>query len=711
MKIVTPMANFINHYIAGKDDGGDVYVTSDYVYENITSVGFSIRFNLVRGTSPVYGLYIPFKLYSGESVSLSLPFELAPASTSRTYSYTSTGGARITDGAIYALQSIAILGYSWAKWSAECLFDNVNVSSYLNGRVVIEYEEDASTIANVTIIPPSGVIDPLVYVGKEIQLIWKEYNTNNVLVSSRRRFYGAVSDVSWDTDKRIINITADTQLPAYFNDLTKEQIEAKVGGLWSDKIWDDESDSTGWTHAQERLSTTETCVWHDANWQLQVTDIKAKRSGGVIIPDFEYTDDERFHETLKLEYAQRSEMINEIRIDLNYRYQRKRERQIIFKWQDLASEELGHFFFNCDNKDLLQGPYNLCQRSMVESAATSGDWIAINNITYTDLWPAGAFQYACPGGRVGMGVWGWKFVDLGPSLPDKTIIAVDGSKQTVRNPDALQVGYSIPDYSSFTALCRGATWKAARRWLQDVDEYYELIVKAPDSIESIGEVVTTEEYSIQNEEDNAEWPDSIIPFNEQIPGGGWSTMPGSRDYYLDADSYAASGTFNRDEFNDAQEVVLAAAKGDIIRAHRLTTVSFQVAYQPDLTLAHTIKVNTPYLTAEGKVKSTRDTWDIDTGEASTEINVAISRHNGSGLYTNTDPLTAVDRPDPTTETPIERIHVLESYIGGRSLTPGNEALMPKWNDTNFPPDEIEGFFTNFIDNFAVKSLNDSHNRL
>jgi hypothetical protein len=664
-------------------------VAQYFGYNSSSSIGFSIVFELLVSDTPIRSFSLPLTLYSGDPITSSFTLELAPIATVKIYTYVSAGGVYTSAAAGTNSSSSSVPPLSGqAKWIAKCYINNVDVSSSLTGDITIENEEDSSAIAQFTIIPSPGVVDPLLYIGKTVELWWGQVNYSGVLVFIKRRFMGSVSNIEWDTDRRIITLVADTQMPAYFNDLTKEEIAATVGGLWSDKVWDNEDDATGWTHAQERLSTTENCVWHDANWQLQITDIKARRSGGIIIPDYIFTDNERFHETLKLEYAQRSEMVNNIRINISYSYDRKRERQIYFSWKSHNAEYLSGFVCGIYPTD---GSYQLCQRSMVESAASSGDWVAISEITYDDIWPAQIVN--CGAGIWDIVVWGMGVTTIfspDPEKPKEYALNVSTGKKVYDR----QVAYEQPTSPEITkALCIGARWKAARRWVQNVEEIYDVIVKAPDSIEVIGEVTSTEEYSLEHkEEDISNWEGSLTSTCTEDTSAS-KVMPGSLDLYLDADEYAASGTFNRDEFNEAQEVILAAAKGDIIRAHRLTTVSFQVAYNPDITLAHTIKVDTPYLVAEGKVKAIRDVWGIDTGEASTEITVAISRHNGSGLYTETDPLFAADKPVPTTEASISGRYQLNNYIGGRVYN--NVGFTGKFDSCKVEEERWEGFLTNF----------------
>jgi len=236
-------------------------------------------------------------------------------------------------------------------------------------------------------------------------------------------------------------------------------------------------------------------------------------------------------------------------------------------------------------------------------------------------------------------------------------------------------------------LCIGASWRASARWLQDVLEDFELIIKAPDSIEAIGEVVTTEEYSLNNEVDNSGWEDSVVPFKDTMPAG-YLTMAGSTDKYLNTDELAETNSVTRADLELAQQVIISAAKGDIIRAHRLTTVSFKIAYMADVTLEKTVKIVTPSLTAKGKVRRIVDTWDLTTGEASSEISLAISRHNGSGSVGESDAPDPITRPEPTTEPAIPGTVHLSTYKGGRELSPVyDETAQQTW----------EGFLTNYLE--------------
>jgi hypothetical protein len=669
-------------------------VTVNYAYNNTTDLLIKVGFSLSPGeTTSTIG--VSFNLFSGESVSPSITFDITIAAYTLSVSFNIYGsGSSVSESIVFKLYNISSsYTLTSAIWQPVCYLGDslTNVSAYLVKEITIEIEEDASSIANFVISPPSGAIDPLVYVGKPVELWWSLYTTLGSLSFTRRRFKGKVADVKWDPDTKAIYFTADTQLPAKFNAMDRDKINELIGGIWSDQVWSDEDDKSGWTYAQEVLSTTEKCVWTDENGNLRVSNLIANRSNpndirSAIVPHFTFDDDARFHETLSLEYAQRSEMTNEARIQMSFSFQRKRHRAINFRWSNW--HDLCTFYWN---------PYQLCQRSMVESAATSGTWVAITPIKYEEIWPAGAYDCVPPGGcsagAIGCGwvVWNMTTVSGWVNGEPTTTNTVTGEVTT-------NEGFAYDAAVDASSLCKGASWRAAARWLQDVEENYELLVRAPDSIDAIGVVATTEEYSIANDADNSDWPNSIVPYDSSVPTGMSSL--GSGDLYIDADSDTSTGAVvTRESFNLAQEVVLAAAKGDIIRAHRLNTVSFKTAYNPSIDLSHTAKVDTPYLVCSGKVKAIKDIWSIDTGEASTEIYIAISRHNGSGLVDETDSLSSVTKPEPSEEEEIFRAQSLDTHIGGRlSSTVYDETAQDEW----------QGFLTNYLESKIPPDYSANH---
>jgi hypothetical protein len=158
---------------------------------------------------------------------------------------------------------------------------------------------------------------------------------------------------------------------------------------------------------------------------------------------------------------------------------------------------------------------------------------------------------------------------------------------------------------------------------------------------------------------------------------------------------------DRDAVDDALEVAMAAARGDILRSHRQTRVSFQTVFQPMLNLAHTVRVNADNLQATGKVSRLEHVLDSATGEATTTVEIAVSRHEGTGLSVST-PIAAPAKPTAPDGSATPTYLLLLQYTGGSVadyLSPGSEGAT--WDEVK----DLGGFFTNVsFDNLTNKRI-------
>ncbi len=278
---------------------------------------------------------------------------------------------------------------------------------------------------------------------------------------------------------------------------------------------------------------------------------------------------------------------------------------------------------------------------MIESAANGGGYSVIGSISYRALWPSGSPN--CP---------------LGNPVTGESSY---GHIMWVNNP-------VVTD-----ELCTGASWIAGKRWMQTVTETHTLTVNATESQVTIGILPAEESYTVESDADDETW-ESSLDYNGYV--GTAVVMANGVDRRDDLD------VESRVILEDAQEVALAKARSEIRKSHRGTSVSFQTVYQPMLDLSHTVEVDCAALACQGKVRRLRDRWDIDTGDCTTEITVALHRRNGSGL-TSDDTLAAPDKPaDPAETTPVTRVS-LGFHIGGESSAP---AFSEDWDGyiTNYP---------------------------
>jgi hypothetical protein len=494
-------------------------------------------------------------------------------------------------------------------WRPKVVLDGTTISGLLIQAQDTEFEEDASPIASLSFVPAAGAVNPLAWVGKTIALWWQRL-VNNVVTAEILVYTGTVSDPEWDAVNRVLAISATGDLQAKLDKMDKPSILATIGGTFSEYIFGDPDDMSGWDFAQALMSTQASTLWQDQSAAIRVTACAAKASA-----DYTWTEDDLLEGTPVVRYAGRQDISNTIYLSLGYRYAALRQRNVTFNFRPYQLETPSTFL----SGNL--GGWELPQRSQIESAANGGGWVVIGSINYSDVWPNGLYSSYSDGGTP---------ILEGLSLTPE--VAAD--------------------------LCIGARWTAARRWKQSWTEQYALTVQASDSVAAVGTLATDESYAIEDPADDEEWES-----NEEFTGykAGSTTMPNGLDRVYRLDTIRADVTA-------AQSVALAKAQAEILKSHRRTTVEVTLPFQPQLSLADTVAIDTTYLECKGKVRRIRHHWDIETGDCTTEVSIALSRHNGSGLVSG-DALTPPSEPGDPDETEPDTYHNLLMHIGGQDNLP------------------------------------------
>jgi hypothetical protein len=610
------------------------------------SDAYAVTASIQFGGADAYAVRAVIEIRGTESYDVTAEIEISAPT------YTVTAAIRISGEETYAITAgIAIQGSAHTaanrqsiKWSPVVAIDGSDVSARVTAACPVEMNEDASNVATVTLIPATGPLEPLSYLGKTLTMTWSDegdgvYSAHTVLM-----FTGTISDASWDPDSGYLEIEATSDMQGLVERMDRDSIATMIpGSTWSDIIFEQEADL--WQYAQDLLSTTTDSLWQDAMGVLRIAPIAAKGS-----PDFTFTDAGRFSDTLQINTASIRDLVNQISITLDYRYPRQRHREIRCRW--IGQQDICTFLIN---------PYTLCTKDMVKSAADSADWQVVGDISYTEVWPPGAYQCGS-GGKVY--VWGYE-----------PIVA------------------QLDSYQDLTGYCIGATWRAARRYTQRVTETHSVVVQCQDSIDAVGRLPNAEDYGAESDVDTSDWDASDATAGP--PAG--ATQLSSGDWALDVDG---EGAVDRDAVDEALEVAMAAARGDILRSHRQTRVSFQTVFQPMLNLSHTVRVNADNLQATGKVSRLEHVLDSATGEATTTVEIAVSRHEGTGLSVST-PIAAPAKPTAPDGTVIPTYLLLRQYTGGSVadyLDPGFES--DTWDEVK----DLGGFHTNVLFDVLTQKL-------
>ncbi len=380
--------------------------------------------------------------------------------------------------------------------------------------------------------------------------------------------------------------------------------------------------------------------WQYARDQLSTiqSEIHADVFGNLIVspwkakavPDITLTDAERFSDSLTIERANLRDLLTKVRVNFDFRFTRLRHREIQVQFIDQRG------FCDWANNNWLLAP-----KDMVRSAADGAQWTRLNEISYDDLPPTN------------------------PSICSPPRAWAGGAE----------------------AFCLGAQWQAGRRWAQTITEEFAIDVTSPDIAEAIGQQQINADYAVEATYDATDY-EAQKDFTGPPADFVFSTK--SNDWQKDADQNTADG---RAAMEAAQTVAMEVARSEILGRARSNRVGVSNIYDPMMSLDWTVRINTPYCKATGKVALIEETINPVTGDLGMAIEIAVSRHGGTGLGAE-DPLTPPPAPEQPQETNTGRIYTIGYHVGQEEFSPPDDPDWDGWitnvqsnGDSYFPTGE------------------------
>lgn len=228
----------------------------------------------------------------------------------------------------------------------------------------------------------------------------------------------------------------------------------------------------------------------------------------------------------------------------------------------------------------------------------------------------------------------------------------------------LQVALASPAgyYVECVGISNMAAW-LGQRHAQAVTETHTLTVTAPQSISASGELAVPLRGAYETTWTPDEWESD---WTVATPDASAADV----DY---------AGDQTRAESDACIRTLLDMAKVRILAAHRNTRVGFAIACLPELDLDRAVQVDTDALDATGKVARVEHTLDIDSGQATTTVTLALSGVAATGLVTpdDLDPPTPPDVDEATgTDDWEAALPNLQNHVGAASISSGyTDALM------------------------------------
>ena len=460
-------------------------------------------------------------------------------------------------------------------------------NSYIVDILTVVSTEDTNTLCDFTLRIPASTIDLTEYQGKAV--------TVDVLQtgSMRRIFTGVVDIPEVDISLETITCRCTNRIEELINS-TLGNVVQQIGGR-SDYVHSVPNDVVD--QLNQRM-TTIPYSYHFNPYNVFILTAWQPKS----TPDATLVDADVYYATPEVEVNSRGRVVNKINIKLEYRFERMYNMDVTFDWTSPIDD---------DNCFLFRDGATLTHKALVDMAIQGTGWTLNGSVSYTAIMPAG--WYECGGQKLAwspVSVQGTTVYkrepDQGNGLPGNIINDANG------NPIVDEVVTNgLTDYTN--VYCLGANFTLSTRWVQTLTEEYAIAITSPQSITQYGTIDTDESYGFEDPVGAEGWENKDARFD---------TTGFSGDYYIDRD-------LNREGFNQVFAVAANKAKTSILKSHRENFVRFRTAIWPALDLNHTVELDTSRVDTKGKVRNYRHYFDIATGEAYTDTELALSKAQGS----------------------------------------------------------------------------------
>ncbi|THF60901.1 hypothetical protein E6O51_11765 [Pseudothauera rhizosphaerae] len=184
------------------------------------------------------------------------------------------------------------------------------------------------------------------------------------------------------------------------------------------------------------------------------------------------------------------------------------------------------------------------------------------------------------------------------------------------------------------ALCRGFRGRAHRRYAQQVEEHYRVVVRnpfAPAAVQLAGPL--SESFALQVDAEIDDWLSGPPPASNAAQLLSYLPLPAPTDRYtvpvpagageswLDVTDRDEDG---RDALATAAAVLVARAVRRIQESLRASEVEFDMPADPTIDLTSVLAIETGAVTALGRVRRWREVYDHDTGTAVTTVALAVA---------------------------------------------------------------------------------------
>lgn len=329
------------------------------------------------------------------------------------------------------------------RWKLQVMIGGVDMSNRLTGSVTVDRERGAAGVATLVFQLLPGVVVPSDWIGRTVTVHY--VSSAQGVTTTSLRFTGRIVKTDWDSLNRLLSCQCSDQLQQRVEALEISAIDALTGGYWSADVFEAVEGRSRWDYAQERMGTIPASLDSAADGTLRVSTWYA-----AAVADFVFGPDTTVYESVRVSYAELTNLTNTVKIEADYRFARLWQWNVHYSWihpeMGGSAGEAGFCLWRQDDTELPDV-------SMVESATESSGQ-TILNASYQRLPPTGIY-----------------------CTPPQAWI------------------------NSYTELLLAAGWTGARRWNQPVTHQYRINVVAEASVAAAGEVIGRERIALEVETD------------------------------------------------------------------------------------------------------------------------------------------------------------------------------------------------------------------
>ena len=530
--------------------------------------------------APPVVISVPIEVtVGGTLLSVSLAITVV-ASTSAPF--TTSCGLAVTvlpAGYLTGVQSVGI-GTSGlaAVWIPVVQMNGSDISAQVVGDILVEASEGAARIAELTLRPPAATTFAVsAWCGARITIDVADNSTGTPRYATRL-FTGVVDVPTINLATRTIALRCTDDLQGIVEAMSNAALLALIGGYESPAVFS--PTAIGWPYAQDRLSTVPSALDISPEGAVRVTPWAAKS-----VADLDLDQTLVLENTIAVQIADRSGLVNEIQVEFDYRFPRLKSETHALSFTAVDMSGFAAY--------VLAGSFFL-QRDQVKSAISAAGG-TIETITYEPL----------PNSIIAVGAGYWS-----PGPYDST-------------------------------LCMGFAASVSFDHSQKIEEQHRIVVSNALSVAAVGQRRETLHGALEGV-----YPDllavetSILLHKKEISG----VPPPDVAVSLEGKTNTAETTLtpetDRAAANAAMIALIAVAKTRILASHRRSAVSASVPLIPAIDVDKTLHVTADGVDAKGKCASVTHRLSTDNGAALTEFSLAICSLAGVGVTHASTPTAA-----------------------------------------------------------------------